>query len=362
MESFTPSRLALARHRRGKRKKDLESIVSTRSLSAYEAGTQQPNPLTVLQLANALQFPVAFFYAPDLEELPADGTSFRAMSRLTAEKAHQACGAAVLALALSDWMDRRFSLPVTEVPRLRGVEPEVAAEIVRTEWGLGERPIRNLVHLLEARGTRVFSLAEAYAEVDAFSFWRDDNHPYVFLNTMKSAEHARMDAAHELGHLVLHWRHEIPRGREYEHEAERFGSAFLMPRASIVAEAPRGSDLSRIIQAKKRWKVSAAALVYRMHQVGVLSDWQYRSLFIELSQRGYRKTEPQGMERETSQVLAKVFSSLRSEGVTKSDIARELRIYPADIDELIFGLVMTGMAGEATPSPGREERPALRLL
>ena len=33
--------------------------------------------------------------------------------------------------------------------------------------------------------------------MDAYSFWRRGV-PYVFLNTMKSAERSRMDAAHEL--------------------------------------------------------------------------------------------------------------------------------------------------------------------
>jgi hypothetical protein len=57
----------------------------------------------------------------------------------------------------------------------------------------------------------VFSLALDAAEVDAFSMWRQST-PYVFLNTKKSAEHGRFDAAHELGHLVLH-RHGSPRVR-----------------------------------------------------------------------------------------------------------------------------------------------------
>src|SRR3546814_6566541 len=48
--------------------------------------------------------------------------------------------------------------------------------------------------------------------VDAFSCWRNGQ-PFVFLNTFKSAERSRFDAAHELAHLVLH-RHGGPQGRE----------------------------------------------------------------------------------------------------------------------------------------------------
>lgn len=99
--------------------------------------------------------------------------------------------------------------------------------------GLGEAPIANMVHLLETKGVRVFSLVEDCHELDAFSTWLDGT-PFVFLNTRKSAERSRMDAAHELGHLVLH-RVGRPQGKEAEEEATRFGAAFLMPRASPTA-------------------------------------------------------------------------------------------------------------------------------
>ena len=85
-----------------------------------------------------------------------------------------------------------------------------------------------MIKLLESKGVRVFSLAENTKNVDAFSCWRNDV-PYIFLNTFKSADRSRLDAAHELAHLVLH-RHGGPRqGREAEIEANSFASSFLMP-------------------------------------------------------------------------------------------------------------------------------------
>src|SRR4029077_3081434 len=119
------------------------------------------------------------------------------------------------------------------------------------------------------KGVRVFSLSLDAAEVDAFSMWRQRT-PFVFLNTKKSAEHSRFDAAHELGHLVLH-RHGSPQGREAEREANAFASAFLMPRATVLANMPRLATVDRLIKLKKYWAVSVAALAYRLHAVGVLS-------------------------------------------------------------------------------------------
>lgn len=70
----------------------------------------------------------------------------------------------------------------------------------------------------------------------------NDGRPFVFLNTQKSAERSRVDACHESGRLLLHWRGSL-RGQEYEREADRFASALLMPAESAVSVAPRGADL-----------------------------------------------------------------------------------------------------------------------
>lgn len=97
-----------------------------------------------------------------------------------------------------------------------------------------------------------------------------------------------------------------------------------MPRGTVLATAPRVPSLRRLVELKKNWNVSVAALAHRLHAVGVLSEWHYRQLCIDMNQRGYRKREPEGTQRETSQVLSKVLKALRAEGITKQAIAKEL--------------------------------------
>ncbi len=339
-------------------KKSLADAVglSVRSVTEYEAGRQIPSTSTVGALSSVLRFPEDFFCAPELDEFPLNAASFRALSTMSSRQRNQATAAGELAFQLSDWIDRGFELPSVDVPKLRGIEPEAAADFVRRQWGLGQKSIQNMVHLLEAHGVRVFSLAEECREVDAYSCWRPENAtPYVFLNTMKTAEHSRMDAAHELGHLVLHWRHETPRGREVELEANAFASAFLMPRESVLASAPHDPTLGQVDRAKTQWRVSSLALVYRMHKLDMLSDWHYRSLCIAISKRG-RTIEVNGVERETSQVLAKVLSTLRADGVPRAEIARQLTIPVEELEKLVFGLVMSGITGQAASSAGGEQR------
>jgi Zn-dependent peptidase ImmA (M78 family)/DNA-binding XRE family transcriptional regulator len=350
---FNYTRLDLARRRRGLTKTALaeEAGISTRILTAYEREEKMPSAETVGRIARTLGFPVEFFSGPDLDEPSLEGSSFRALSNLSARQRDRALGSAALALELSKWIAARFDLPEADVPQFPNVDAETAAEALRGAWGLGERAAPNMVHLLEAHGVRVFSLAEETAEVDAFSFWLGDV-PFVFLNTMKSAERSRMDAAHELGHLCLH-RHGGPRGREAEQEAQGFGAAFLMPRGSVLAEAPRSARVEHLIRAKRRWKVAVANLAYRMHSLNLLTDWQYRSIFIEISRKGYRTNEPREIPRETSQVLAKVLRSLRAERLSQSQIARELSIPVEELSKMAFGLVLTPLNGEGMSMQGR---------
>lgn len=360
---FNPSRLDLARRRRGYSSSELAKAVgvSTRMVVAYERGEYEPGRRNLAKMAEVLRFPEEFFSGPDLDEPPLEGSSFRALTTLTARDRHQGLAAGALALALSDWIDARFVLPEPSIPQYQGVDPEMAATAVRGEWGLGEQPTQNMIHLLESHGVRVFSLAQDCAALDAFSFWRGQR-PYVFLNTTKSAERSRMDAAHELGHLVLHWKGGM-RGQKWEREADLFGSAFLMPRGSILAEAPRGGRIDHILKAKYRWRVSAANLTHRMHVLGLLTDWQYRALFVEMSKRGYRNGEPDGIDAESSQVLAKVFKAMRDEGVSQADVARDLMLVPDELENIVFGLVLTALDGSSSRADSApKNRPMLRLL
>src|SRR5690606_38595142 len=125
----------------------------------------------------------------------------------------------------------------------------------------------------ESKGVRVFSLYENAREVDAFSMWKGGT-PFVFSNTIKTTAHRRFDAAHELGHLILH-KHGAPNGPEAEHEADQFAAAFLMPADTVKAVSTRAETVSDLIRLKQKWMVSVSALARRLKDTGMASDWQY---------------------------------------------------------------------------------------
>jgi Zn-dependent peptidase ImmA (M78 family)/DNA-binding XRE family transcriptional regulator len=361
---FNPQRLALARRRCGLTKRDLAEAlrVDQRTIIRYEAGDPLPPNDAVPKIANILGYPETFFFEPDIDEPDEDSASFRGFKTMPARERHAALAAGAYAFLLGDWVENLFELPVVELYDLSEETPEGAAVTLRQMWSLGERPIRNMVQLLEAKGVRVFTLAEDTNSVNAFSLWRRDK-PYVFLNTMHSAEQSRFDAAHELGHLVLH-RHGAPRGREAEFEANKFAAAFLMPESDVLATLPRVYSLGDIMRHKSRWRVSVAALNYRLHQIGITTDWQYKMLCIDLAKRGYRTCEPMGIERETSVVWQKVFGGLRQERVTKHDIAASLHLPVREIEKLVIGTAtMVSVDGGITGAAQKTgKRADLRLV
>jgi len=362
--------------------------VSERSITGYESGTQEPEMPTLRKISEALRFPEAFFFGDDPELLTPDVASFRSLSKMSAKQRDSALGAGSVALMLNDWIESKFALPSPDLPDLGrdhtgldaeekllivdesdeypshagSQDPEAAAEMLRAHWGLGELPIKNMIALLESKGVRVYSLAIDAKEVDAFSMWSGGK-PFVFLNTYKSAEHCRFDAAHELGHLVLH-KHGQAQGPELEREANAFASALLMPRASVLANAPRTATLPTLIKHKKYWSVSVAALNYRLHALGLTTDWIYRTLCIQLAEAGFRKKEPEGVPHEKSLLLEKVFSALRQEGTSKASVASQIDIAPEEINELTFGLMLNVLSGgsSANKPSSSLNRARLRLV
>jgi transcriptional regulator with XRE-family HTH domain len=225
---FNYKRLSLARKRRRLTGKGLAEVadVSPVTISRLENGENEPDEETVAKLARGLNYPVEFFFDDDPEEIDTDAVSFRGLTKMSAKERDAAIAAGVLGLQLSDWVEDEFRLPSADLIDLsHETNPEIAARSLRQHWGLGEKPISNMIGLLEVHGVRVFSLSENTATVDAFSFWRNDR-PFVFLNNFKTAEHSIYDSAHELGHLTMH-KHAGPKlSRSAEREANVFASAF----------------------------------------------------------------------------------------------------------------------------------------
>lgn len=109
----------------------------------------------------------------------------------------------------------------------------------------------------------------------------------------------RFTVAHELGHLALHSGLGPPQTAEDASRAEKqahlFAGAFLAPGDAMLEElAELGGrvTLRTLTAIKERWGIAIKALVMRFHSLGVIDSEQARSLYKQISARGWSKDEP----------------------------------------------------------------------
>lgn len=358
---FQPENLRLARERRGFRKTDLAKKlgVSSQLIAYYESGDRDPTVDRLHDLSAALDFPLAFFSLEDVERVPVDAFSFRSLSRMTHAQRDAAIAVGSIGVRFSKWIDTKFELAESNVLDAPSglVDSESASASMRSLWGLGDLPIDNLLNVAEMNGLRVFNLPLDHREVDAFSFWHSGS-AFVFVSNLKTAERRVFDLAHEIGHLVLHRGHAAPRGRKEELEADRFASSLLMPRDDVLAHAPRYPTFDQLVTSKHRWKVSVAALNFRMHQLGMTSEYHYRELCIEISRHG-RALEPSSLPFPYSYVLTTVLGLMRQEGMSRAQIAEQIGISPSELNGLVDSVTFSAISGGAD---GTARTGALRLV
>jgi Zn-dependent peptidase ImmA (M78 family) len=334
---FNPERVELVRLRLGLTKIGFaEQLgVDRKALQRFESRESDLPEVCRERLLEISGYPETFFEKGSPEYPNPAGVSFRSLRSLTAGSRNAAMAAGALAFEFDDWVTSQYELPGHTLVPARHEQPAQAAMYLRTQWGIGTRPIGNMLNLLESRGLRVFSLVEETRHLDAYSLWRNDK-PYIFLNTLKTAERSRFDAAHELGHLILH-RHTGSSHPRAEIEADEFASAFLMPAEDVIAEIRVVRSLDEVVSKKQRWGVSAAALAYTLHKMGKISDWHYRGYCIALGKLG-RDVEPRPMRKETSQVWSKILMDLWRQGISLSRLADKLCIPERELNSLLFGI------------------------
>lgn len=358
--AFKPARLTLARERRAMSKADLAAAtgLSPNSISSYESSKRTPTDENVEKLAQATRFPISFFFGPDPDLVEAEAVSFRALARMAAKKRDIVTSSAAIAAEVVDaWITEHYERPEVRVPDLSDLSPDLAAEVLRAEWGLGVEPIGSVIQMMEERGVRVYSLAASDTEYDlddvfGLSMWFDGT-PFVFVNMAMTAERVRFSLLHELGHLVLH-RNESTDTRVAEKEANTFAGHLQIPTSVLKAEARSWDSFEDILERKERWGAAAIAYVYRMHEADIIGEWRYRELCVRL-RRDYGKSEPRPIAHsESSELLRQVFDDLREEGGRRY-LADDVDV-PVDVlDDLVFMHILTAQDGGGG-------RPDLRIV
>jgi Zn-dependent peptidase ImmA (M78 family)/DNA-binding XRE family transcriptional regulator len=342
---FNPDALKLAREFRGLRKNELATMigVTPSSITQFENGPVRPSPANVAQLSLALRFPRSFFSVSEIkQEITSEYCHFRSLRSCTQIERRKMVSAGNLISSIFRFVEEQgIALPREFVSQnvshhiATTQDIENAAMSLRREWGLGLGPIGNLVNLLEGHGIIVARLLDDCKGLDAFSGWHEGR-PFIFLNTEKeSSSRSRFDAAHELGHLIMHTEC-LPGDKTQEDQANQFASAFLLPRDTFLMECPRRLVWDHFLGLKARWKVSLASLVRRARDLDVLSEDTYKRANVMLGKFGWRTGEPDEPDVEFPTVLPQAIDLLIESGKTFAQIAEAIHFSELDLYQLAY--------------------------
>ena len=333
--------------------------VSKQAISKYEHNKIEISSNVFQKLVQVLNFPLYFF--TDVEKVPYqdDGTFYR--SRLTATQSEKQPSKTYKKAAayLRDYFENYIDFPTLDTNIELDGSPENAANELRELWQLDDRPINDIVDLMERHGLIIVNVDFNSNKVDARSGYVEIGEKQYYL-VLVNAENTnffreQFTLAHELGHYAMHAKLYHPQedllGQDYrniENEANKFASAFLMPKDSFTADLTRDGfiNLDTFIDLKSKWNVSIAAMVHRAHDLELIDDREYVKLQKQISYRGWRTKEIMDDEKIMSEpkALNQAFELLEEHQVVHpKDLNDKLRemygiVFPNEILSQILGI------------------------
>lgn len=341
VDTFSGSRLSVARRMARLPRTELARRVGVTptAITQLEKGYNKPTTTVAAELSLALGVPREFLQrSVAAQPIAASTAHFRSLRSTPALSREQALAFAELGLELLAAVEDYVDLPEPNLPSLEHHDVtttaglEAAAADARHYLGVADGPVPNVVRLLEAHGVFVLRFPNDRVDehVDAFSTTATVR-PVVVMSPLKDDKaRSRFDAAHELGHLVLHAEAE-PGSKVIEHQAHSFAAAFLTPADQVVEDLPRRLDWQALHNAKRRWGVSLKALLYRARSLGLITDGSYRRGNIQLVEWGNPEPGPLGPPEQPS-LLGTAAHLLVRNGITVAQLANHAAM-PTDTAE-----------------------------
>lgn len=300
-------RLRLARKKAGLSMQALADRVSPKvsaqAISKYETDKMMPSSAVLVGLGKALGVSLDFLMGGQVEALR--GIEFRKHSGTSAQDRAQA--EAIVTEKLEDYLaiedilelappgDPFGDLVTDHVQRFEAIDG-IAREL-RGRWALGIDPIPSMTALLEDKGIKVIEadLPERFDGL-ACDVERGGGKPeaqVVVVSNRTNIERKRFNLAHELAHRVIRATGNPDVG--LEKAMNRFAGAFLVPTEHLVDEVGahrHGMTYHELMRLKRLYGVSAAAMLMRLGQVGILPQSVIEYAFRTYA-RSWRAQEPE---------------------------------------------------------------------
>jgi Zn-dependent peptidase ImmA (M78 family)/transcriptional regulator with XRE-family HTH domain len=320
--------------------------VTRQAVGAYETGVASPRGDVFSRIIAVTRQPPAFFTTArkrnaERFRMP----NWRSLKRLQRPDRLRIGRRLEWAYYITEFMADYIDLPPVNLPEVKfdhetdGDERiEEIADRLREFWNIGFGPVTDLVPILEYNGIIVIEEQVCCQDMDAVSRWQGGRPYILFAGDEDSNPRKLFNLAHELAHLMLHTGVEVNSRilDRLESQANRFAGAFLLPRRTFAREIANTS-IDYFISLKGRWRVAAAAMVYRCKELGILNPYQVKYLWRAMNARGIRKKEPLDTAFPLSKptVLASAVNMLIENGVKlPAQIAEELLLSPEDVESL----------------------------
>lgn len=306
MKIFNPVRLKDARHYRKMTIEELATSIGIKkqSVSQFENSKSTPDFDTLYSISQTLDFPVDFFVDDVTENIKTGNTYFRALFSCNKKDQNSQKIKTLYLTQIYYYLRKYINFPKFNIPNIEFTNDiEKTAMALRDYWGLGQEPIADMVSLLERNGIIVSEFSTEGEIIDAFSQYNEiDGEGFycIVLGTDKNSFVRRQfSSAHELGHILLHENfedlNEINREdfRQRETEANKFASAFLLPKEAFTRDLSQYSNkLNYYVELKRKWKVSISAMIMRAYDLEIINPNQYQYLMRQVSQKSWRTREP----------------------------------------------------------------------
>lgn len=315
--------------------------ISKQAISQFETNKSEPKLETMITIASILGFPRDYFYGVDKNKTVIGDTYFRSLASTTNKDRLAQIEKAKILVSIIKVINEYIEFPelqLYDAGDMNEIDVEKLADGVRKLWGLKHQPIANMVDEMERHGILVSSVFTNSQKIDAYSqvqLFDGKEVAVVVLGSDKdNAFRRNFSAAHELGHLLLDDFYNVNEltkleYKEMEDTMNRFAGALLIPKEMFTNDLMTTSktDLNFYIQLKRKYHVSAAALIVRARHLELISQNQYQYLMKQLSQKGYRTCEP--FDKETPLMKPRYIKEamkmiIEEDGVTGKEFMGEL--------------------------------------
>lgn len=302
--SFNGARLKSARQYNGMTIGEVAEVlnVSNQSISQFENNKTEPRLENLFALSNLLGFPRDYFYEKDDVDVTIGNTYFRSLSSTTKKERNAQVERVRLLSQIYCAIQKHIAFPEFDLESKADLTPEELAAYVREKWQLGDKPIYNLIDIMERHGIIISNAFDGNSNIDAYSHVEFIEHkvvPIVILGYEKNVFRQQFNAAHELGHILTDGYYELEElskaeYRDMEKYMNHFAGALLIPKSMLDRDLQGNAktDIRYYIELKKRYRVSAQALIVRASQIGAITNNQYQYLMKQISQNNFRLKEP----------------------------------------------------------------------